>query len=103
MSHEREGRRRPDLPSIVRVVTIALAVTALVKELRTPADERQWHGKVVGFVPYEFRLPTFERVRARLWDPEAEHVLGPKVFGVGWTVNVGRVVALGRERVASGD
>ncbi len=93
-------RRSSGISSLVRLVAAGLAVAALVKELRTPAQERTWHGTVAGFVPYEFRRPTLERVRARLWDPQASSVLGPHVFGVGWTLNVGRLVALVRERVA---
>lgn len=102
MSHDRTSRRRPDLPSIIRIVSLALAVTAVVKELRTPADEREWNGTVVGFVPYEFRVPTLDRFKERVWDPEAAHLIGPKVFGVGWTLNVGRALALVRGRL-SGD
>lgn len=103
MSHDEAARRRPDLPSILRLISIALAVTAVVKELRTPADQREWNGKVIGFVPYEFRMPTVERFRERVWDPEAEHLIGPKVFGVGWTLNMGRAFALVRDKVSSDD
>lgn len=80
----------------VRLITLGLAVAAVVKELRTPAEERTWHGTVVGFVPYDLRFPTPARMRERMWNPENPHVLVPRVFGVGWTVNVGRVVALVR-------
>jgi hypothetical protein len=88
-----------DLKRLITLVTLALTVAAVVKELRTPEAERTWHGKVASVVPYELRFPTPQRVRERLWDPDAEHVIGPRVFGVGWTVNVGKVVAMVRERV----
>jgi len=91
------GRR---LERVIELVSLALLVTAVVQELRTPAGERRWPGPVVGFVPYDLRVPTLERVRARLWDPKAEHVIGPHVFGVGWTVNLGRVVELVRQRLS---
>jgi len=85
----------------IRLVTLGLAVAAVVKELRTPADEREWHGVVVGFVPYDFRIPTIARVKQRMWDPDSAHVVGPRVFGVGWTVNFGRVVAGARRQISA--
>jgi len=91
--------RRGGLRKIITLVTLGLAVAAVVKELRMPEDERDWHGKVASVVPYDFRFPTMARVRERMWNPEADHVVGPRVFGVGWTVNVGKVVAMVREKV----
>jgi len=88
---------------LVRVAVLALATAAVVKELRLPADERTWHGKVVGFVPYDFRMPTIERIKQRVWDPEGDHLLSPHVFGVGWTVNLGRVYTLVREKAGGDD
>jgi hypothetical protein len=87
------------LRKLITLVTIALTVAAVVKELRTPQAERTWHGKVASVVPYELRVPTLERARDRLWNPEAENVVGPRVFGVGWTVNLGKVTAMVREKI----
>jgi Family of unknown function (DUF5808) len=67
---------------------------AVVKELRTPAEQRTWHGELAGLVPYDLRRPTLDKVRARVWAPENPHLIVPRVFGVGWTLNVGRVVWL---------
>jgi hypothetical protein len=78
----------------VKVVTIALLAAAVTKELRKEPDERTWHGTVGGFVPYELRFPTLERVKERWWAPENPKVVGPRVWGVGWAVNIGRVVAV---------
>ncbi|MCG2799405.1 MAG: DUF5808 domain-containing protein [Cellulomonas sp.] len=80
----------------VRLVAIGLTVAAVVKELRTPAAERTWNGIIAGFVPYDFRVPTCDRIRERVWNPEGEHLVSPHVFGVGWTLNVGKAVALAR-------
>ena len=80
------------LNNLIRLVGLALLVAALVQELRKPAAERTWHGQLGGFVPYDFRPPTLERVRARLWNPEDDRILVPTLFGVGWTVNVGRLI-----------
>jgi hypothetical protein len=76
---------------IVKVVAFALAVAAVVEQLRLPADERTWEGRVAGLVPYDFRMPTLERARSRWWNPEDERVFVPTVFGVGWTVNLARL------------
>jgi hypothetical protein len=37
------------------------------------------------------------RVRQRLWSPQ-EPLVQPRVFGVGWTVNVGRLGAAVQRR-----
>jgi hypothetical protein len=88
------------LKKLVSLVSAALAVAAVVKELRTPPDERTWNGKVAAVVPYDFRSPTIARIRERLWNPKGEHLISPRVFGVGWTVNFGKVVAMAREKFA---
>ncbi len=97
---ERDGRTRPKdaVQGLVRLLAAALAVAAVVKELRTPPERRTWHGTVAGFVPYEFRRPTLARLKERLWSPQGA-LVQPHVFGVGWTVNLGRLVALVRSRL----
>jgi len=94
-SHRKSGLNR-----LVGMAAVAAAVAAVTKELRLPADERTWHGEVAGFVPYDFRKPTLERARERIWAPDDPNLLTPQVFGVGWTVNVGRVAALLREQLS---
>ncbi|MDM7832517.1 DUF5808 domain-containing protein [Cellulomonas edaphi] len=102
MSSNDKHRKKPrDLQRLIRVVTFGLALAAIAKEVRTPADEREWHGVVVGFVPYDFRVPTLARAKQRLWDPEGSRVINPKVFGVGWTLNVGKLVSVARKRIAA--
>ena len=82
------------LSQAVRVAALALVAAAVLKELSKPPQEREWHGELAGFVPYEFRLPTLARVRARWWNPEDERILTPHVFGIGWSVNLGRLLEL---------
>src|SRR5215213_4461961 len=83
---------------LARIVSAALLVAALGKELSKPASERTWTGKVASFVPYDFRRPTLSRLQERLWAPDNPQVMTPQVFGVGWTVNFGRVTSLLRAR-----
>jgi hypothetical protein len=80
----------------VQAVGIGLVLVALVRELRKPRAERTWNGKVVGLVPYDVRIPTVERLRARMWAPDDAHVVMPQVFGMGWTLAFGRLLALVR-------
>ena len=99
--HEDHGGRSKGaggLRRLITLVTVALTIAAVVKELRTPEAERTWHGKVASVVPYELRVPTLERAKDRLWNPDAERIVGPRVFGVGWTVNLGKVVAMVRQK-----
>ena len=44
--------------------------------------------EVAGVVPYDFRLPTFERLREAYWNPSSEQIFSERVFGVGWAVNI---------------
>jgi hypothetical protein len=86
---------------LLRLVLAGLVAAAVVKELRTDPAERTWHGVVAGFVPYDLRMPTVARLRERIWAPEDERLLTPHPFGVGWTLNVGRVVLLVRRRMSN--
>jgi hypothetical protein len=48
---------------------------------------------VADFVPYDFRMPTVERIRSAYWNPDAP-LLTSKAFGVGWAVNLGAIKKL---------
>ena len=75
------------LGNLLKIAAALLAAGALYQELKKPAEEREWHGKVANFVPYEFRPPTLERLRERLWNPEDPRIFTEHVFGVGWAIN----------------
>ncbi len=49
---------------------------AVVRELRAPAAERTWHGRVAGDVPYDLRPPTLARLRDAFWNPDGPLVVG---------------------------
>lgn len=72
----------------------SLVSAVVIKELRKPAGERTWVGRLGGIVPYDFRPPTLRRVRSTFWAPDNPKVLVPQAFGVGWTVNLGRLLRL---------
>jgi hypothetical protein len=73
--------------NLLRIAAIALIVAALYQELRKPPGEREWHGKVANFVPYDFRMPTGQRLRERFWNPGDPRIFTEHVFGVGWAIN----------------
>jgi len=64
-----------------------LVALAVRDQLRLPPEERTWHGSVAGIVPYDFRRPTLERIRATFWNKDTSRILVPQAFGVGWTIN----------------
>jgi hypothetical protein len=82
-------RKRPSIPTII---SLGLLLTAIVKELRQPAGERTWHGRIAGFVPYDLRRPTVQRFRETVWNPDGPLIVG-QPFGVGWWLNPGRLFA----------
>ena len=73
---------------LVKATVITLTMAAVLQELEKPPAEREWHGKIAGCVPYDFRLPTLERIRETYWNPNNSHLLTPEAFGVGWAVNI---------------
>ena len=78
----------------MRFVTFGLVVAAVANELTKPAAERTWHGKVFDLVPYDFRPPTWQRIRDAYWNPESDRLFSDRVFGVGWAVNLYRAKTL---------
>ena len=88
------------IPSL-RLVLVGLVAAALAEQLRRPDSERDWHGALGGVIPYDFRPPTVDRLRATYWAPESDQLLRPHVFGVGWGLNVGRLAKIYREQLAA--
>ena len=77
-----------DLLKLVRTLAWVALVAALYQELKKQPEERTWHGRVAGTVPYDFRVPTLEKFREAYWDPDTDRVFSDRVIGVGWAVNV---------------
>jgi hypothetical protein len=85
---------------LARVAVFGLVVAAVATELLKPESERTWHGRVFGAVPYDFRPPTWSRIREAYWNPESDRLLSDRVFGVGWAVNLHRAKTLMEEAYA---
>lgn len=76
---------------IVFLLTVGLTAAAIAQQLRRPSYERTWHGSIAG-VPYDFRLPTFSRIKDAWWNPDDSRLFTPRAFGVGWDVNLPRLI-----------
>ncbi|MET8579018.1 DUF5808 domain-containing protein [Streptomyces sp. NPDC005012] len=62
----------------------AQLVEALSEE--RPAGEARW--RLLG-LPVETRGPVDAEVRSRVWDPADPRLIVPRLFGLGWRVNLG--------------
>ena len=47
-------------------------------------------GKFLG-MPYDWRRPTWARIKSRVWNPAEPKLFVPRVFGWGWTINFARL------------
>lgn len=70
------------------MILVVSAMTAVLQELKKPASERTWHGKVFDFIPYDFRVPTCEAFQRSYWNPSDDRLFTERVLGLGWGVNV---------------
>lgn len=85
------------LRRIAKLVGFGLMVAAISQEMSKPEAEREWHGSIGGLVPYDFRPPTWERIRAAYWNPDDSRLFVPRVLGVGWSINLARARTLMQE------
>ena len=77
-----------DLIWLLKMAAFGAFAGAIYTELRKPPEQRTWHGKLLGVVPYDFRMPSFERVRSAYWNPHSPKVFTDRPLGVGWAINV---------------
>jgi hypothetical protein len=70
--------------SVLFLVYVAIAIT---QQLQRPPEERNWYGKIAG-IPYDFRIPSVERLRATFWNKDTSQILLPQAFGIGWSINL---------------
>ena len=77
-----------ELLRLIRTLAWMAFAAAIYQELRKPPEARTWNGKVAGTVPYDFRVPTLDRLREAYWNPDSDQIFSEHVFGVGWAVNI---------------
>jgi hypothetical protein len=80
--------------------TVLASAAAVIDQLLLPAEQRTWHGEVCG-VPYDFRRPSLERMRRSWWNSDDPRLFTPRSFGVGWDVNLHRLMQLALKAIAS--
>jgi len=71
---------------LVEAAAITITIAAVCQELEKPKEERRWHGKV-GLIPYDFRLPTIERLKESYWNPDDSRIFTQEAIGIGWAIN----------------
>jgi hypothetical protein len=84
---------RRNIAWIVRILSAAVAVAAVAEQMRLPAEERTWNGRIYG-VPYDFRAPSLHRAAMSWWNPEDKALFTPQPFGIGWVINLHRLLEL---------
>lgn len=77
-----------DLMWLLRMSVIAAVAGAVYVELRKPPEERTWNGRLLGVIPYDFRLPSLESLRQAYWNPRSPKIFTPRPLGVGWAINI---------------
>lgn len=78
-------KQRPSVSTWLGLLVVAIAIA---NELRKPTQARTWHDRLFGFVPYDLRFPTWERLKLAVWNTQSDSLLVPQAFGVGWNVNL---------------
>jgi hypothetical protein len=84
MSRKKFFRPTNMIFGILLLVYVAIAIT---EQLQRPPEERTWNGKIAG-IPYDFRLPTVERIRDTFWNKNTSQIFLPQAFGIGWSINL---------------
>ncbi|MBA2265693.1 MAG: hypothetical protein H0W17_04795 [Chloroflexi bacterium] len=77
-----------DLAWLLRMAVVGAVAGAVYTELRKPPAQRTWNGKLLGVVPYDFRLPSLEQLRSAYWNPRSPKLFSDRPLGVGWAVNI---------------
>lgn len=88
METKQTRKKGLSLAGLWRLALAIIGIVAVAQELKKPAEERTWHGKVADFIPYDFRKPTAERFKSAYWNPDGP-LISSKVWGVGWAFNFG--------------
>jgi uncharacterized membrane protein len=79
-------KRGSTINTLLTIIGIALVVAAVWDQLQRPPAERTWYGSVFG-IPYDFRVPTVERLREAFWNKDDTRIFVPCILGVGWSIN----------------
>ena len=79
---------------LARMAALGLTIAAISQEMSKAPADRTWTGKVFGFVPYDFRPPSWDRLREAYWNAEDPRIFTERPLGVGWAINFFRAQLL---------
>jgi hypothetical protein len=82
------GSELRDLVWLLRTLILGAVIGAVYTELRKPPQRRTWHGRLLGVVPYDLRIPKLDDLRRAYWNPRSQAIFTDRPLGVGWAVNV---------------
>jgi hypothetical protein len=86
---------------LIRALLMGAVAAAVYKELQLPPEKRTWQGRLFGFVPYDFRMPSPKRMLRAWWDPKTDRLFNDQPFGVGWAVNLPTALKVVRRAVGA--
>ena len=87
MAKRKNKKKHPTFGDVLTISGLAVLMGLAIREqLQMPPEKRTWHGTLYG-IPYDFRMPTIERLRQTFWNKDTAQVLVPQFFGMGWTIN----------------
>ena len=76
-----------EFKSAIKIIGVALVAAAVARELAKPAQERTWRGRLQFNVPYDFTIPSAQRLKEAYWNPDDDRIFTERVLGVGWAIN----------------
>jgi hypothetical protein len=82
------GHEFRDFAWLLRTLVLGAVIGAVYTELRKPPQSRTWHGKLLGVVPYDLRIPKLDDLRRAYWNPRSQTIFTERPLGVGWAINV---------------
>ncbi len=70
------------ISKLLKVAASAALVATAIHAYR----EQKSHGEFYG-IPFDYRAPSLEKLKERVWNPDDPRVVTPPVFGAGWSIN----------------
>ena len=84
------------LKRVIQLVVLFVLVQAIREQLEREPEERTWQGQI-GPIPYDFRVPTLDRVIDAYWNPDNQRLFTDKVVGIGWAINFAQLWRIANE------
>jgi hypothetical protein len=80
-----------NLVGLLAWLSLDAALAAVIQQLSQPRQFRTWHGRVAGFIPYDFRRPTLRRILDAFWAPDNPRLFTDTALGIGWSINLAQL------------